>query len=337
MTLTTSMSTNYSSPIWLRRLTKFTSFCTLFLIFAGGMVTSTGSGLSVPDWPLSYGTFFPPMVGGVFYEHGHRMIATFVGFLTLIQAIALTVVEKRRWVKILGGFSLLAVILQGVLGGLTVLFYLPVAISASHAILAQTFLGITIFIAYSQSLERNRREKESFQANGSFLKTIIVFIGLIYLQLAFGAIMRHTESGLAIPDFPTMGGKWIPTFDVAMLNTINTWRFEHDLPYVTMHQVIYHFLHRIGAIVVLVGLCFVLSKGFKLYRKYAPINQILKLIMFVITLQVLLGIFTVLTGKSPIITSIHVVTGAFILGCTFFLLIRSSPLTFSDFKKALSS
>lgn len=299
-------------------------------------MTSTGSGLSVPDWPLSYGTFFPPMIGGVFYEHGHRMIATYVGLLTLIQTIALAVIEKRQWVKVLGFCSLLAVILQGVLGGLTVLFYLPVAISASHAILAQTFLGLTMIIAYSQSIERGQRENEKFEAKGDYLKIILIFIGLIYVQLFLGALMRHTESGLAIYDFPTMGGKWIPAFDETMLAHINAWRFQHDLPNVTMHQIVVHFLHRVGALFVLTGLYFVLFKGFKYYRSYLPIKKTLNLLMFVLTLQIILGILTVLTGKSPILTSIHVVTGAFTLGCTVFLFLRSAPLRLEDLKKVLS-
>lgn len=299
-------------------------------------MTSTGSGLSVPDWPLSYGTLFPPMVGGVFYEHGHRMIATFVGLLTLIQTIALAMVEQRKWVKVLGYCSLLAVILQGVLGGLTVLFYLPVAISSSHAILAQTFLGLTIIIAYSQSIERRQREHETFEARGDYLKTILIFVALIYVQLFLGALMRHTESGLAIYDFPTMGGKWIPAFDQAMLAHINAWRFEHDLPNVTMHQVMAHFLHRLGALFVLTGLWLVLSKGFAYYRSCLPIKKILNLLMFVVTVQIILGILTVLTGKNSVITSIHVVTGAFILGCTVFLFLRSSPLRLEDLKKVLS-
>ena len=106
----------------LRIFAKLTCFSTLLLIFIGGMVTSTGSGLAVPDWPLSYGTFFPPMVGGVFYEHGHRMVASLIGFMMLVLCIWLWIKEERRWVKILGSVALLAVILQGVLGGTTVLF-----------------------------------------------------------------------------------------------------------------------------------------------------------------------------------------------------------------------
>ena len=116
------------TPKWLRRFTKFVAASTLFLIFAGAMVTSTGSGLAVPDWPLSYGMLMPPMVGGIFYEHGHRMIAATVGFLTVLQAIWLQVRARKRFLKILGWSAVGAVIAQGVLGGLTVLFLLPPAI-----------------------------------------------------------------------------------------------------------------------------------------------------------------------------------------------------------------
>src|SRR6187455_1295157 len=122
-----------ASPVWLRRFTKLVAASTLFLIFAGAMVTSTGSGLAVPDWPLSYGMLFPPMVGGIFYEHGHRMIAGGVGILIAILAFWLLRAEPRRWVRRLGVAAGLAVIAQALLGGLTVILLLPDAVSISHA------------------------------------------------------------------------------------------------------------------------------------------------------------------------------------------------------------
>src|SRR2546422_4112072 len=106
-----------ATPRWLRRFTKLVAASTLFLIFAGAMVTSTGSGLAVPDWPLSYGMLMPPMVGGIFYEHGHRMVAATVGLLTVIQAIWLQRRERKRFVRILGWCAVGAVIAQGLLGG----------------------------------------------------------------------------------------------------------------------------------------------------------------------------------------------------------------------------
>src|SRR5436305_7365563 len=106
----------------LHRYAVLTACATLLLIVAGGLVTSTGSGLAVPDWPLSYGRLMPPMVGGIFYEHGHRMIAAAVGFLTVLQAIFLQLRDPKRRARILGWCAVGAVIAQGVLGGLTVIF-----------------------------------------------------------------------------------------------------------------------------------------------------------------------------------------------------------------------
>lgn len=324
-----------SSPQGLRRFSKLTCFSTLFLIFAGGMVTSTGSGLAVPDWPLSYGTLFPPMVGGIFYEHGHRMVATIVGFLVFCLTIWLGVKEKRRWVRHLGIAALGAVVLQGILGGLTVLLFLPPAISASHAVLAQTFFIITIVIAYSLSLERERRESLSEATSPGFLRMIFVLGVLIYVQLILGALMRHTESGLAIPDFPTMGGYWIPPFNDAMLLHINDWRFEHDLSPVTMAQVVIHFVHRAGAVLiaVTVGLLDIVAARQKIADK--TVVWTIRALNAFIVVQICLGIVTVLSEKSPHITSAHVMAGAATLGVVVLLFLRAAPLSWLKFKSAI--
>src|SRR5690349_22670559 len=136
----------------LHRFAKFVAGCTVLLVLAGSLVTSTDSGLSVPDWPTTYGWnmfTFPPSkwVGGIFYEHGHRLIASGVGFLTIILAAWLWIAEPRRWMKRLGAIALLSVILQGVLGGLTVRYFLPAPISTAHAGLAEIFFCMTIAIA----------------------------------------------------------------------------------------------------------------------------------------------------------------------------------------------
>src|SRR5262249_19350265 len=136
----------------LHRFSIFVAACTVLLLLAGSLVTSTASGLSVPDWPTTYGWnmfTFPPSkwVGGIFYEHGHRLIASSVGVLTIVLAAWLWFAGPRRWMKRLGVAALGAVILQGVLGGLTVLFFLPTAISSAHAGLAEIFFCLTIAIA----------------------------------------------------------------------------------------------------------------------------------------------------------------------------------------------
>src|SRR5215208_2582468 len=134
---------------------------TAVLIFAGGLVTSTGSGLAVPDWPNTYGWFmwaFPTtkMVGGIFYEHLHRLVASTVGFLIVVLAIWLRRVESRPWVRRLGYIALAAVITQGILGGITVLWYLPDAISIAHASLAQIVFCLTTTIALVTSRDWKR-------------------------------------------------------------------------------------------------------------------------------------------------------------------------------------
>ena len=319
--------------IWLRRFTKFTSFATLFLIFVGGLVKSTESGLAVPDWPLSYGSFFPPMVGGVFYEHSHRMVATFVGLLTLIQTVWIWRVEPRRWVKTLSLAALAAVILQGVLGGLTVLFFLPVPISVAHGMLAQTFFLITIMIAYSQSIERATRNS-FYQINSKIIQRAVILLFAVYIQLILGAVMRHTESGLAIPDFPKMGGAWLPQFNETMLNTINLWRFERNLDFVTLNQVVYHFLHRFWACVVLIIVVILNAAAFKRVKVEPVALSTLSVLTITILFQIFLGIATVLSVKEVYTTTAHVTVGAAILGLTFLLILRASPLKWGEFKKA---
>ena len=127
--------------------------CVFLLIIAGALVTSNEAGLSVPDWPTSFGSLYriPPLVGGVKFEHGHRMLAEFIGLLTIGVAVWTQKVDRRRWMRVLGWSALGTVIAQGMLGGLTVLFYLPPAISTAHATLAQTFFCIMVSIAFFTS------------------------------------------------------------------------------------------------------------------------------------------------------------------------------------------
>ncbi len=171
--------------------TLFTASCTLILIAAGGLVTSTESGLSVPDWPLSYGQFFPPMVGGVRFEHSHRMIAGFVGILTLVLAVLLWRVEKRVWMKNLGLAALLAVVLQAVLGGITVIYLLPTAVSVFHACLGQTFFTLLTAISVFTSPEWLNAPRETTPAASSLKRLLVVTVTFVYLQLIAGAIVRH--------------------------------------------------------------------------------------------------------------------------------------------------
>lgn len=324
------MKTSTSKPLSI--FSKVVSFSTLFLIFVGGMVTSTGSGLAAPDWPLSYGMLFPPMVGGVFYEHGHRMVAATVGFFMLCLTILIWKAEKRSWIKILALSALGSVILQGILGGITVLFFLPKPVSIGHGVLAQTFFILTIILAYSLSEERKKRESESPKAEAGSLKLIILCVFFIYCQLILGALMRHTGSGLAIPDFPTMGGSFFPNFDQKMLAGINNWRFEHDLAFVALPQVVIHFIHRLWAFGIVIAACFLNYQSFKNYADNKRVIHTLYWLDILLIFQLCLGALTILSGKNPVITSIHVVTGAAVLGAAVLLTLRAAPLSLKEIK-----
>jgi cytochrome c oxidase assembly protein subunit 15 len=281
----------------LHRFAVVTAVATLALIVAGGLVTSTESGLSVPDWPLSYGRLMPPMVGGVRYEHGHRMVATAVGVLTVILAIWLGRKEPRRWVRRLGLLAVAAVVAQGVLGGLTVIFLLPTAVSVAHACLAQTFFCLTVAIAVVTSPRWDpaggRREPLTQLAG--------LTAGAVFLQLAIGAVMRHTKAGLAIPDFPLSLGRIVPPID--------------------SFPVAIAFVHRAWALVV-AGL--VLATVSAALRS-GPRRTGLFLGALVLA-QIALGALTVLSRKNVAITTAHVATGALLLGTSVALSLGSSRL-----------
>lgn len=178
------------------RFALLVAVATFFLIIAGANVTSHDAGLAVPDWPLSFGKVFPQMVGNVFWEHGHRMIAATVGLLTIVLAIYLQIREPRRWVKRLGWAALGLVILQGLLGGLTVKLLLPLWVSAAHATLAQLFFLTTVSIAVFTSQSWINAESKIFEAdNGTSPRTLCVTsLGLILVQLVLGATLRHSAT-----------------------------------------------------------------------------------------------------------------------------------------------
>ncbi len=187
------------NSLWLHRCATFLACATFLLILAGALVTSNDAGLSVPDWPTSFGSFrMPRMVGGVLYEHGHRMIAGTVGLLTILLAVWLWLKEPRRWVRRLGAIAVLAVIAQAVLGGITVLFYLPVAISVSHATLAQLFFCITVSLALFTSPEwRWDEARREDPATPSLRQLTTATTAATLLQLVLGAAFRHSGMGIA--------------------------------------------------------------------------------------------------------------------------------------------
>ena len=325
---------NKFATIWVRRLSKLLVISTLLLIFAGALVKSHEVGLSVPDWPTSYGYqmfSFPltDMIGGIFYEHGHRLIATVVGLMTLILAFTIYYTDHRLWLKKTAFFALGLVIIQGLFGGLTVLLFLPTPVSVIHAILAQTFLMVTIFISYGLSIERaNRILNEKTDYKVLRFPTYLV-TGIVFIQLIIGALMRHTESGLAIPDFPLSGGYIIPAFNQEMLNTIQSMQFESGLPFVTLSQIIIHYFHRMGALAVAFSIGWLTLKIIQSKISNEKIYQLAGYLIILLIIQITLGAFTIWSVKEPFITSIHVINGAVILGVSTLLILRVSSVKLS--------
>lgn len=284
------MNSEYSSPAGIRRFAKLTFASTLFLIFAGAMVTSTNSGLAVPDWPLSYGQVFPPMVGGIFFEHGHRLIASGVGLMMIVLAVWMHRREPKSHVRILGWVGLAVVVAQGVLGGLTVILRLPAEVSIAHAGVAEIFLAITAAIAFYTSRAHSRIERNA-SVSPLFAKLLAA---AVYAQIIVGAWMRHIGAGLAIPDFPLAYGRLIPPLET--------------------REVIAAFSHRIGAAIVLVLIAFGIGSAMRSNSNFVRRSYVV--LLLIVMGQIMLGAFTIWTERNPVITSLHVVTGALLLAWT---------------------
>jgi cytochrome c oxidase assembly protein subunit 15 len=181
----------------LHRFTILLAVATLFLVVAGASVTSKEAGLSVPDWPLSYGQVMPEMTGGVRFEHGHRMVATAVGMLTIVLSLWLWRGDPRPWMRKLGFVALGAVILQGVLGGLTVLLLLPPPVSISHACLAQLFFSTTVALTMFTSRRWLNGPLQMEDHGWPSLRSLAIGVPVLVLaQVALGAAFRHKALGL---------------------------------------------------------------------------------------------------------------------------------------------
>ncbi len=182
---------------WLHRFAVSTAGATLLLIVAGALVTRNQAGLAVPDWPLSYGTWMPPMVGGIFYEHGHRMIGASVGLLTIILALWLWRAERRSWLRRLGFIGVVAVVLQGVLGGITVLYLLPWPVSVGHASLAQLFFCLMVSLALFTSKGWQEEKPPLAEEQVPSLPRLSIATALaVFVQLVLGATVRHQVLGI---------------------------------------------------------------------------------------------------------------------------------------------
>ena len=277
----------------LHRYVLFTSFCTVLLLSAGALVTGTGSGLAVPDWPLSYGRFFPPMVGGVLFEHGHRLVAGSVALFTIGMAYLFYAFERRKWVRKVAYAALGAVFMQALLGGVTVLLRLPKAVSISHACLAQLFFSLTVVLAVLTS--GSWRALSASGSFGTWVVTRFLCAGLTFFffcQLVLGASVRHFKAGLAIPDFPRSFGHWLPS--------------EFPL------GVFLHFAHRIGAFLIVFLVGSVVVRTLRRHSDQLFLTLLVGLLGTLVCLQILLGATIIWAHRPLSVTTLHLVVGA---GC----------------------
>jgi cytochrome c oxidase assembly protein subunit 15 len=372
----------------LHRFAVLTAIATLGLVGIGGLVTSHGAGMAVPDWPNTYGynMFFFPVsqwVGGIFYEHTHRLAASGVGLLTIVLTLWLygrgsrpvmrwgglillllgtgtMVVAPRRWadgsvaglvglasfgaswvwprcepsakwLRWCGAAALMAVVLQGVLGGLRVVLFRD-AIGIFHATLAQLFFVLVCAIALFTSRWWQRPPGRIPSAVNSRLSALFLLATLMILgQLALGAAMRHQRAGLAIPDFPLAYGKLWPATDAASVEHYNAQRMEITAANpITAFQIGLQMVHRLLALSILGAVAFTAWSARRVLGGRSLLSRLALVWLGLILTQALLGAATIWSNKAADVATAHVLVGALSLGMGAMLsLIVSRELAFS--------
>jgi len=327
---------------WLHRFSLFTAISTLFLICSGGMVTSKGVGLAVPDWPTTFGynMFLFPIskwVGGIFFEHVHRLIASTVGILTIVLAFWLWRAETRRWLRHLGFAALGLVILQGVLGGLRVTL-LKDEIGIFHACLAQMFFGLLIVITLATSRLWNRISEADFPVTPArTLARIAIFTSaVIYLQLALGATMRHEHRDLAILDFPAAYGRFIPDLSSEKLAQINEWRNARAFSEVTPFHIWLQMAHRFLAALTAAGVIASLLVAHRTSHRLPALARFSDAWFLLMLCQITLGAWVIWSNKAADIATAHVAVGATMLAIGVSISVISLRLLSSPQSRSVS-
>jgi len=311
----------------LHRFILVTAVATFLLLGSGGMVTSHEAGMSVPDWPNTYGynmfAFpFSKWVGGIFYEHTHRLLASGIGLLTTVLAVWLWFKDSRRWMRWLGGLAFVLVSLQGVLGGLRVTLDMD-KLGIVHGALAQLFFVLICALALftSRSWQNQAEAGSSPPAAGMSeaslpalqnLKWLVLATTiLIFLQLVLGATMRHQHAGLAIPDFPTAYGKIWPDTSAAAVAHYNEHRMSviAENP-ITAAQIILQMVHRIVALVIFMGVVVSMQLAWRRLGRRDPLTRLTVFWLALIAGQIALGAWTIWSNKAADVATAHVLVGA---------------------------
>jgi cytochrome c oxidase assembly protein subunit 15 len=302
---------------WLHHFAVLTAIATFLLLGAGGLVTSHEAGMSVPDWPNSYGynmfAFpFSKWTGGIFYEHTHRLWASVVGLMTTILAVWLWQKDSRKGMKWLGLAAFLLVVAQGVLGGLRVTMKMD-NLGIFHGVVAQSFFVLTCAIAlFTSRFWSALAANEKIISVPRGLRSHVLFVTiLIFLQLILGATMRHQHAGLAISDFPLAHGKIWPDTNPDAIARYNQERIEtSNVNPITAFQVVLQMLHRIAAFLILAGVAAAAGLAVKRLGQKDSLTKLAFLWLGLIIFQVVLGVATIWTKKAADVATAHVLVGA---------------------------
>lgn len=303
-----------------------TTALTFLLICSGGLVTSKGVGMSVPDWPTTYGynMFLFPIsrwVGGIFYEHSHRLLASGIGLLTVVLCIMTFFLEKRRFVRHLALMAVIGVILQGVLGGLRVTLYKD-ELGIFHAILAQSFFALLVIFSVVTSRRFCAGEWFHDSMAASLRWLALTGIVLIYFQLVVAATMRHSHLGLSIPDFPTAYGQFLPSLSNEALAVINGDRLAQGMMPTTTTQICLQMIHRSGAVLLFGIVLLLIIRSYEFFPAKHWVRRWSMLWGLLLVLQVVLGAWTIWSNKAADIATVHMALGALMLGGAFLFTFR---------------
>jgi cytochrome c oxidase assembly protein subunit 15 len=378
--------TRSTNNVWLHRFACLLAIATLGLVALGGVVTTKGVGMAVPDWPRTYGDhmfLFPPSkwMAGIFFEHSHRLWASLVGLFCgifalwtwwhgttgrkrwlgvgtmvlvlgllgvrhqpgLFVAIGLLSVIAVIWAAIrvasgenrmrwLGVIALAAVIIQGVLGGLRVILDehgWGTEFGVFHAMLAQVFFAFVCSLALMTSKWWSQAGQPVLAATtASRLKIIFITVTvLIFIQIFFGATMRHQHAGLAVPDFPLAHGKLWPATDAASVQFYNAHRMEAagEQP-ITAPHIVVHMLHRFTGFILFFAIIGVAVAAWKRTTAGSPLRRISALWVILALVQVTLGILSILFQRKVDVTTAHVALGALTFATGWWLVMVAARL-----------
>ena len=296
------------APVALHRFAILAAAATFILIFAGGLVTSTGSAMAVPSWPLDAGRLIPQAWGaGVLFEWGHRAIAGTVSILTLALTLWIWMAEGRTWLKYtaLAAFGL--VLVQAVLGGITVLLDLPLAAAVAHAMVGQAFFCLMVAMAmFTNPRWETAAPVTRTSGRAPLTPLAVTATVIIYLQIIVGALVRHMHAGLAIPDFPLAFGRLVPPILPAPIAV--------------------NFAHRCGAVVATMIVLWTVVRALRLYGAEATVRRPALGLLVLLAVQIALGAATVLSRRAVIPTTAHVAVGAGVLAMCLALTLRGYHL-----------